>query len=50
MSTGSMGEGVVELGQIEGPPGLTAVQHLGHSEIRGVLVVIQELDHVFNPF
>ena len=40
MSTSSMGEGVVELGQIEGPPGLTAVQHLGRSEIREVSVVI----------
>ena len=40
MSAGSMGKGVVKSGQIEGPLGLTAVQHLGHSEIREVLVVI----------
>ena len=40
MSAGSVGEGVVKSGQIEGPPGLTAVQCLGRSEIREVLVVI----------
>ena len=40
MSAGSVGEGVVKLGQIEGPPGLMAVQHLGRSEIREVSVVI----------
>ena len=50
MSTGSMGEGVVKSGQIEGPPGLTAVQRLGHSEIHEVSVVIQDLDCVFSPF
>ena len=40
MSTGSMGKGLIELGQIEGPPGLTVVQHLGCLEICEVLVVI----------
>ena len=40
MPTGSMGEGVVELRQIEGPLGLTVVQCLGRSEIHEVLVVI----------
>ena len=50
MSTGSMGEGVVKLGQIEGPSGMAAIQHLGHSEVREVLVVIQDLNCVFNPF
>ena len=50
MSTGSMGEGVIESGQIEGPSGLTAIQHLGCSEVCEVLVVIQDLDHVFSPF
>ena len=40
MSAGSVGEGVVKSGQIEGPPGLTAVQRLGHLEIREVSVVI----------
>ena len=48
MSTGFMGEGVVESGQIEGPLGLVVVQHLGHLEIHEVSVVIQ--DHVFSPF
>ena len=48
--TGSMGEGVVESGQIEGPLGLTVVQHLGHSKIREVSVVIQDLDCVFSSF
>ena len=50
MSTSSMGEGVIEPGQIEGPSGLTAIQCLGHSEVREVLVVIQDLDCVFSPF
>ena len=50
MSTGSMGEGVVELGQIEGPSGLMAIQCLGRSEVCEVLVVIQDLDRVFSPF
>ena len=50
MSTGSMGEGVVELGQIEGPSGLMVIQCLGRSEVREVSVVIQDLDHVFSPF
>ena len=50
MSTSSMGEGVVELGQIEGPSGLMAVQRLGHLEICEVLVVIQDLNRVFSPF
>ena len=40
MPTGSMGEGVVELGQIEGLPGLMAVQRLGRLEICEVSVVI----------
>ena len=40
MPTGSMGKGVIESGQIVGPPGLTAVQRLGHSEICEVSVVI----------
>ena len=40
MFTGSMGKGVVESGQIEGPSGLMAVQCLGCSEIHEVLVVI----------
>ena len=40
MPTGSMGEGVVKSGQIEGPLGLMVVQHLGHLEIHEVLVVI----------
>ena len=50
MSAGTMGERVVELGQIEGPPGLVMVQHLGHSEICEVPVVVQDLDCVFSPF
>ena len=50
MSTGSMGEGVVESGQIEGPLGLTVVQCLGRSEIHEVLVVIQDFYCVFSPF
>ena len=50
MSTGSMGEGVVELGQIEGPSGLMAIQCLGHLEVHEVLVVIQDLDRVFSSF
>ena len=50
MSTGSMGEGVIELGQREGPSGLTAIQCLGRSEVREVSVVIQDLDRVFSPF
>ena len=33
MSTGSMGEGVVKSGQIEGPPGLTVIQRLGCLEV-----------------
>ena len=40
MSASSVGKGVVKSGQIEGPSGLMAVQHLGHSEIREVSVVI----------
>ena len=40
MSTNSMGKGVVESGQIEGPPGLTVVQYLGCSKICEVSVVI----------
>ena len=47
MSSGSMGEGVVKLGQIEG---LMVVQCLGRSEICDVSVVIQDFDHVFSPF
>ena len=39
MSAGSVGEGVVKSGQIEGPPGLTADQRLGRLEIHEVLVV-----------
>ena len=50
MSTGSMGEGVVELGQIKGSPGLTVVQHLGCEEIHEISVVIQDLNCVFSPF
>ena len=50
MSTGSMGEGVVELGQIEGPSGLTVIQCQGHSEVCEISVVIQDLNHVFSPF
>ena len=50
MSTGSMGKGVVELGQIEGPSSLTAIQRLGCSEVCEVSVVIQDLDCVFSPF
>ena len=50
MSTSSMGKGVVNLGQIEGPLGLTMVQCLGCSEIREVSVVVQDLDLVFSPF
>ena len=50
MSTGSMGEGVVESGQIEGPLGLMAIQHLGHLEVCEVSVVIQDLDRVFSSF
>ena len=50
MSTGSMGEGVVKLGQIEGQLGLMVVQHLGCSEICEVLVVILDLNCVFSPF
>ena len=50
MTASSMGEGVVKSGQIEGPSGLTAVQHLGHLEIHEVSVVIWDLDHVFSPF
>ena len=46
MSTGSMGEGVVESAQIEGPLGLRAVHCLGRSEIHEVSVVIQDLDCV----
>ena len=40
MSASSVGEGVVKLGQIKGPPGLMVVQCLCHSEIHEVLVVI----------
>ena len=40
MSAGSVGKGVVKSGQIEGPSGLMAVQHLGRSEICEVSVVI----------
>ena len=40
MSASSVGEGVVKSRQIEGPPGLTAVQRLGRLEIHEVLVVI----------
>ena len=50
MSTGSMGEGVIESGQIEGLSGLMVIQCLGHLEVCEVLVVIQDLDHVFSPF
>ena len=50
MSACSVGKGVVKLGQIKGPPGLTAVQHLCHSEICEVLVVIQDFYCVFSPF
>ena len=50
MSAGSMDERVVELGQVEGPPGLTAVQCLGHLEVCEVLVVVQDLNCVFSPF
>ena len=50
MSTGSMDEGVVKLGQIEGPLGLMAIQCLGRSEVREVSVVIQDLDCVFSSF
>ena len=50
MSTSSMGRGVVESGQIEGPSDLMAVQRLGRSEVCEVLVVIQDLDRVFSPF
>ena len=50
MSAGSVGEGVVKSGQIEGPSGLMVVQHLGHSEVCEVSVVIQDLDRVFSPF
>ena len=45
MSTSSMGEGV-KLGQIEGLAGLMAIEHLGHSKVCEVSVVIQDLDHV----
>ena len=44
-----IGERVVELGQIEGPLGLTMVQRLGRSEICDVSVVVQDLNHVFIP-
>ena len=40
MSTSSMGERVVESGQTEGPLGLRVIQHLGHSEVHEVSVVI----------
>ena len=40
MSTHSIGEGVVESGQIEGPLGLTAVQRLGRLEICEVSSVV----------
>ena len=40
MSTGSMGEGVIESGQIKGPSGLAAIQCLGHLEVHEVSVVI----------
>ena len=49
MSDSSMGERVVNLGQIEGPPGLMMVQCLGHLEICEVLVVVQDLNRVFSP-
>ena len=47
MSTSSMGEGVIELGQVEGPLDLTVVQRLGCSEVHEVSVVIQDLNCVF---
>ena len=50
MSASSMGERVVESGQIEGPLGLMTVQRLGRSEIHEVSVVVQNLDCVFSPF
>ena len=46
MSAGSMGKRVVELGQVEGPLGLMAVQCLGHLKICEVPVVIEDLDCV----
>ena len=50
MLTSSMGEGVVKSGQIEGPLGLTAIQHLGRLEVHEVSVIIQDLDRVFSSF
>ena len=38
--TGSVGEGVVKLGQVEGPPGLATVQSLGHPKVCEIPVVI----------
>ena len=50
MPASSVGESVIEVGQIEGPPGLTTVQGWGRSEICEVSVVVQDFDHVLSPF
>ena len=50
VSTGSVGERVIELGQVERPPGLTTVQGLCHLKICEVPMVIQDLNHMFGSF
>ena len=50
MFTGSVGERVIELRQVEGPPGLTTVQGLCCSKIHEVPVVVQDLNRVLSPF
>ena len=50
MFTSSVGERVIELRQVEGPPGLMMVQGLCHSKIHEVPVVIQDLNHVLSSF
>ena len=50
MLTGSVGERVIEPGQVEGPPGLMTVQGQCCSKIREVPMVIQDLEHVFSSF
>jgi len=49
MPTGSMHEGVVESGKVEGPACLLAVQVLCSLEVCEIPVVIQDFNHVLSP-
>ena len=50
MFTSSVGERVIELRQVEGPPGLMMVQGLCCSKICEVPEVVQELNCVLSSF